>query len=60
MPERQDTRVVADWVAQTAPWFRQKYAISHRIFAFLPVSRPFDAAKPGRTPNFIDWGICRK
>jgi hypothetical protein len=52
MPEHQDTRVVADWVAQTAAWFRQKYAKLHRISAVLPVSRAFDAAKPGLPPNF--------
>jgi hypothetical protein len=57
MPEHQDTRVAADWVAQTAAWFRQKYAKLHRISAFLPVSRAFDAAKPGPPSNFLGLKI---
>jgi len=39
---------VADWVAQTASPIRQKSGMLHRIFAFLPDSRSFAAAKPRR------------
>src|SRR3954462_3471721 len=44
-PWHQDTRVVADWVAQTAWPFRQKSGMLHRIFSVLPGWRAFDTAK---------------
>src|SRR4029079_19214937 len=49
-PCPQDTRVEADWVAQTLSPFRQKNAISYRISAFLLVLRAFDAAKSVPVP----------
>jgi hypothetical protein len=49
---------VADWVAQTASPIRQKSGILHRIFAFLPDLRSFDAAK-SRQPRLLTFALLK-